>query len=279
MPEVDEIFDAEGNLLDPDLVDDGSLVYDAEGNEYAFDVIEVEPELELAGVGKADIPGALRSFRAGASRFGAGALDTAKKNKKLLAFGAGSAAVGAGSAAGGALAGYGAAKVGKSESLGDSVRGALSKALTDEDRNAVITKALDEVDSIRAEAAEATSIAKALQDERDMEHFISKADSYGLPAPAEQLGSILKALAESPDVSDEDLDLIDAVLSAAGEVLRSELGGTGSGSNSEVMAIVDGYADELVGKSAGGISKADGVVAMFDANPEAYDDYLNEMGR
>jgi hypothetical protein len=41
---------------------------------------------------------------------------------------------------------------------------------------------------------------------------------------------------------------------------------------------VDAYADELVGKSQGGVSHAEASTMLFEANPEAYELYLRENG-
>ena len=163
-----------------------------------------------------------------------------------------------------------------SKSLGDEVLEALSKAVTESDREAIIAKALNEVEVAKAEAAAVRDELLQLQDDRITEAFIAKAAEYNLPVSAEEFGPILKAAAEV--LTDEQLDVLDRVLTAGGDALYDEIGVAGGASNS-ILDQVSGFASEMVTKSAGGFTLEQAATAMFAANPEAYDAYINENGR
>lgn len=160
------------------------------------------------------------------------------------------------------------------KSLGDSVLEQLSKAVTEADREQIIAKALDEVEIAKAEAIAAQEELAYLQDERVTEAFIAKAAEYNLPVSPEVFGPILKAAATVLD--EEQLDILDHVLTAAGEAMYEEIGFTGGGANS-VFDQVTGFASEMVTKSAGDFTIEQASTAMFAANPEAYDAYIAEQ--
>lgn len=162
-----------------------------------------------------------------------------------------------------------------SKSLGDSVLEELSKAVTDSDREEIIAKAMDEVEIAKAAAAEAWAYAEQERDIRVEQEFISKAAEYNLPVAPEVFGPILKSLAET--LSDEELDILDEIFTAVGDILYDELGYVGESDNVSVYDTVDGMASELIGKSD--MSYEQAVSAMFEANPAAYDAYLSENGR
>ena len=172
-------------------------------------------------------------------------------------------------------AGYGAYRTKTKKSLGDSVIEELSKAVTDSDRDEVIAKAMDEVEIYKEQASEALAWAEHEHEVRVTEAFISKAADYNLPVAAEILGPILKSIAEVLD--EEDLDILDALLSSVSDALYEEIGYVGESSNGSVMDQVDSMALEYVGKSD--FSHAQMTTAMFEANPAAYDAYISEMGR
>lgn len=183
--------------------------------------------------------------------------------------------------AGGAAALGGAAYGGKkardryAKSLGESVIEELSKAVTDSDRDAIIAKALDEVEIAKAEAAEAMAWAEAEHDARVTEAFISKAAEYNLPVAPAVFGPILKAMAEV--LTEEQLDILDDIFTSVGDALYEEIGYVGESSNSSVLDQVNAYADQYVGKSD--FSREQMTTAFLEANPAAYDAYLAEMGR
>lgn len=297
MPDL-AVFEETGEAVDLDTLEHGDIVYDENGNELVF----IEDGAEDDGdegdeVGKANwsptrlrrkaavgIERAKRSARArgqqmaergqyptpfgieGAARRGGGrALVWGANNPGKVALAGGGAL-----AAGGGLGAYEATK----KSLGDSVLEELSKAVTERDREEIIVKMADEVESARQEAAEAIAFAKAEQDVRIEQEFVAKAATYNLPVAAEVLGPILKSMAE---VLDEDqLDIIDELFNAVGDALYNEIGYVGESSNSSVLDAVDAYANELVGKSD--LTHEQAMVAMLEANPSAYDAYISEKG-
>lgn len=178
-------------------------------------------------------------------------------------------------AAGAGAGAYGGYRMKTKKSLGDSVIEELSKAVTESDRDEVIAKAMDEVEIYKAQASEALAWAEHEHEVRVTEAFISKAADYNLPVAAEILGPILKSIAEVLD--EEDLDILDALLSSVSDALYEEIGYVGESSNGSVMDQVDSMALEYVGKSD--FSHAQMTTAMFEANPAAYDAYISEMGR
>jgi len=161
------------------------------------------------------------------------------------------------------------------KSLGTEVLEALSKAVTDSDRDEVIAKALDEVEITKAENAELRSMLEEERDIRVTEAFIAKAAEYDLPVPPETFGPILKSIAEA--LTDEELEVLDEVLSSRGVNMFDELGFAGGASNSGVLDEVNGLAAELVGKAAGQITPEMATTAIYETNPAAYDEYLAEQ--
>lgn len=270
-PDADVIYDVEGDEVDPGLLEHGDVVYDATGNEYVF--VEEEDDEEVgkampswAGVKEA-VSGGWRSpaLAAGSTdRLTRGAAHVSRNRKK---YGYGAGGVGAAGLAGGGYA--------MSKSAGDTVLEALSKAVTDEDRDAIIAKAMDDVEVYKAMAQENAEALAYEQDIRLTEAYISKASEYNLPVSPQVFGPILKSIAES--LSDEQLDVLDAIFEAIGDALYEEVGYVGDTDNGSVVDMVDAYADELVGKSD--MSHAEAAVAMYSAHPEAYEAYLAENGR
>ena len=274
-----EIFDAEGYVVDPDALEHGDVVLDADGNEYVFvedndsneDGVEKNAATDVLGAVRnraatADLGGLARRGKTRAYYMGQDALARGKKVAKPVGLVAGGAALGAGGM-------YAGNKM--SKSLGDSVLEELSKAVTDREREQIVAKALNEVEIAKAAAAEAWEYAQAERDARLTEEFISKAADYNLPVAPEVFGPILKSLAETLD--DDQLAVLDEVFTAIGDALYNEVGFVGESSNSSVLDTVNGLAAEMVGKS--NLSYEQATVAMFEANPQAYDAYISEMGR
>lgn len=293
-----EVFDSEGAPVDVDSLEHGALVYDEEGNEYMYaDPDEVEDpdedDDETGGVvGKAFPGGAASALTRGRQAVGS-AFEDAKnfmaprtgpqsrgaggqfgqkgrqlsRNGKLVLGGAGAAG-----AAG--AAGYATTKKSLSKSLGDSVLEELSKAVTQDEQRAIIAKALDEVQVAKAETSQ---VWKAFEEERNIRlerEFIAKADEYNLPVEPEAFGPVLKRLVERMD--EADLEVLDQVFKAAGDLLFNEYGHVGGGANSSVIDEVDALASQMVSKAGGAFSTAEAQVALLEANPEMYDLYIQE---
>ena len=130
------------------------------------------------------------------------------------------------------------------KSLGDVLIEELSKS-DQADRQLDMAGALgDEIEKAQQQAAAAIDYAEQLHEERALEAFVSKAAEYNLPVDAYVLGEILKSASQVLDR--EQLDVLDELFTAIGDDLYDELGAVGGGDNSDILAQVDAYADELV---------------------------------
>jgi hypothetical protein len=149
----------------------------------------------------------------------------------------------------------------------------LSKAFSDDDRDAVIAKALGRVQELENAHNQYAEIAKAERDLRLTREYISKAEDYNLPVDPQELGPVLYRMAETMDY--DDCAVIAKCLEAAGTMLFEEAGFQGSGENADPMAVVEAYANENIEKS-NGVSREAMISKVFDENPAAYDEYLSE---
>jgi hypothetical protein len=162
-------------------------------------------------------------------------------------------------------------------SMVDRVRQDLSKALTDIERDDVISKAADEISKANARADEATMIAKSERDLRLTREYISKAADYNVAVHPTELGPVLMRMAET--MSYDDCAVIAKALESASDDAFNEVGYAGGGSNNDVFMAAQAVADQIVGKSADGVSKAATIAQVFEENPNAYDEYLSSRGR
>jgi hypothetical protein len=161
------------------------------------------------------------------------------------------------------------------------IRSELAKAVSEDDRDAVLSKAFQSL-SKRAEYAEAqmahaNEIAKSERDLRLTREYIAKAAEYNVPIAPEELGPVIMRMAEQ--MSYDDCAVIHKALAAAGEILYTEAGYDSRGVPDDPMAQIDAFLDEEVAKSAGELSKAGAVTAFFDQNPAMYDAYRSERTR
>ena len=313
MPELDEleIYDDQGNVLDIADLPVGSVIEGPDGEELVVVEGDLDPaydeqlELDYDPVDKAFAVGASGTARQlgnavvvsgskrprflaghqfrhgfrnkgwtdGASRSYQAGAHLGRNKGKYAAGAAGTAVVG-----GGAYAGkkYYDDRVEASKSLGDALLEHLSKADADERTQILAHSMAEEIEKAQAQADEAMMYAEQLQDERITEAFISKAAEYNLPVDPTDLGLILKSAAAV--LTDEQLDTLDQLFTSIGEFLYSEVGVLGDNDNVDVMSQVDAYTDELVGKSADGLSGAEAQVMLLATNPEMYDMYLSENG-
>jgi hypothetical protein len=261
-----EIYTETGLPVYEDDLEHGDVVFDEEGNEYVW-VIQDEIDFSVDKASALTTGGVAENVGSALARRSGG-----RFNKKAkIAAGAVAGALGVG--------GAGAYMMNRKDkdvekSLGDSVLEQLSKAVTEADRESVIAKALDEVEVAKAQAQAAMDELAYLQDQRVTEVFVSKAAAYNLPVAPEVFGPILKAAATV--LTDEQLDVLDHVLTAAGDAIYEEIGMSGGASNS-ILDHINGYASEMVTKSAGDFSLEQASTAMFTANPDAYDAYIAEQ--
>jgi hypothetical protein len=279
------IFTETGVPVAEDELEHGDVVYDASGQEYVF--VEDEPEegdepAEPADeVGKGALSNYVKGAKAAVGGWKEPGLGAAGarggKSAKHVMNNKGKYAAGAAGVGGFGLGAGGSVMVGeKSASLGDTVLESLSKAVTSAERDEVVAKMADEVQFAKAQADAAMELLEQERDIRITEAFVAKAAEYNLPVPDEQLGRILKSVTMVLD--DEDLELLDQLLTFAGEsAMFDEVGAAGGGSNSGVLDEVNALAGELVGKSAGDFSQEQAMVALFANNPGAYDAYLAEQ--
>ena len=222
-----DIFDEQGNPLDVADLNEGDVVYDAEGNAYAME-LEGEPEQEYEEEEEPQPVG--KSFP------------------------------------------FGRSQVAKSSSFADQVREELSKALTDKDREEVISKALGQVGALTEQVEIAKAAAENERQLRLEREYTEIAKSYNLPFPDDDLGRVLMHAAEA--LPPEDCEIIHKAFEVAGEAIFEEYGQMGGGDNADVYQQVEAYLDNQVSKSGG--SREEALVDFFGQNPDAYDEYLSE---
>lgn len=195
----------------------------------------------------------------------AGARRYVGQNK--LAFAAG------GAGAGGLGAGYAGGRVKKS--AGQRFLEDISKAVSDEDRDQLISKVFDEYEDISKRNDLLEDVVVRLVDEREAEEYTEVAKGYGLGSE-DELGGLLQRAANSMDP--EDVRLIDRLLQGAGEMSKALYveQGIGGYGDSDVLEQVYALAGEGIAKSDLGMSAEQAVTAIFDNNPAAYEEYLAE---
>lgn len=216
--EMPELYNEDGTLLEENALEDGQIVYDADGAAYQWVLEDESEELEPATVGKS-------AFFENQTE----AVDT---------------------------------------SFSKSIMEELSKAFSDEDRDAVFAKAVQHFSEVEKRQSQLEEVAKAERDLRLTREYISKAEEYNLPVASEELGPVLYRMAET--MSYDDCAVIAKCLETAGTILFEEVGYQGGGDNNDVLSQVEKYATEEIGKSAG----PGDIVKVFEENPDAYDQYL-----
>lgn len=163
------------------------------------------------------------------------------------------------------------------KSYGEELREEFSKALSDNDRDEVISKALDYIDTVSESAEAAFYAAEMERDARLEAEFTEVAKGYSVGVEPEVLGPVLKRLTEVMD--EDDVNVIVTALSTASDVVEKsfeEVGTNGLGSHSDVLQAVDSVVDNMVSKSNGDFSREEAISGIFAENPEAYDEYLAE---
>jgi hypothetical protein len=167
------------------------------------------------------------------------------------------------------------APVGKS--LGQQVRDDLAKALTEIERDDVISKAMEQVSKAEQRAQAAEQIAKAERTLRLEREYVAKAAEYSLPIDPQELGPVLMRMAET--MSYDDCAVIAKALDATSGIFE-ELGVQGMGSNADPFAEIEALAEGAVSKAAsdGKTSKEELIAKHFEENPAAYDQWLADRG-
>jgi len=253
MPESDyeyeapeAVFDGEGEQVDPASLEDGELVQDEEGYLWYRDGEQLVPAYEDDFE-----PAEPELEEVGKSAF----LDNA-----------------------GAAPSY-------TQQVLEGLSVELSKALDDEQRTEVVSKAVqglvDENAVLAKRVASFEAIAKREREIRLEREYIAKADTYNVPVDATVLGPVLMRMAETMNY--DDCAVIDKALTASGEIF-TELGFGGDGDNADPFDQIEEY----VADQGSAIAKRDGRVSIskeqatrdfFDANPDAYNEYRREQAR
>lgn len=159
-------------------------------------------------------------------------------------------------------------KVSKKSGYAAQVLEELSKAYSDDERDAVLSKAFGRFEELEGKLTKYEELAKSERDLRLTREYISKAAEYNVPVDAAELGPVLYRMAET--MSYDDCKVIAKCLEASGEMLFEEYGNLGGGDNRDIMSEVNARAVEI------GKSDPDTISGIFDESPEAYDQYLRE---
>jgi len=157
-----------------------------------------------------------------------------------------------------------------------SLREELSKALTDKERDEVISKAFDKVAEYERVAKSAAETAEAERQLRLDREYTEVAKNFNVGIDPEVLGPVLKRCAET--LSHEDCEVIAKALAVGSEAtgqLFEEIGKRGGGANSDIFAAVEDHIEGLVSKGDG--SREELISKTFEDNPAAYDEYLAEQ--
>jgi len=157
--------------------------------------------------------------------------------------------------------------------LADQVKVELSKALSDEDRDNVISKALGRMEELEEIAKSAAILADEEREARVLGEYREIAKSYNLPVEDDELARVMKNVNEN--LPQEDAEIIAKCFAMASDALFAEEGAIGGGDNSDIMNHVNAFAQDQVAKS-GDLSAVDATIEAFSANPELYDRYLQE---
>lgn len=312
------LFFEDGTPVDSeDELETGDVVYDEDGTGYEYTAPDDASELdnyELEGVGKAfgdgarefarglsrearrsRRPGAQAGFR-GHSIEGNGPMHGPEIPRHIRAGHRAGRAVGRARDAAGnrkvqygaaGLAGAGAVGAGvheyrehTSKSFAEDIAKALSGAVTEADRDAVIEEFAKAYDAQQAELDALANIAKSERDLRLESEYVEVAKGLGLPGSPEELGPVLKRLsdAEAMGALDAgDVAVIAKTLDAVSGILYEEFGYSGSGPalGDPSMADAEAAAEARIAKSGNEpVSKAAGIEAYYADNPDAYDEYM-----
>lgn len=300
--EMPQLFDADGVPVTEDELEHGEVVTDEEGNEFTF-VAEGTPEFdEIQGsldededyddyaeaVGKSAAGDALRAFGARGKSALTGSRDAlrAAGPKASAKLGQGANAVSgaamrhprravAATAGVGGVAGFGMGRASKRDSsLGGEILEELSKALGNADASDALNRVAELVDVYKADAEAAYDLAAGLAEQRELEACTEIAKSYNLPVDDETMGQVLFTVAKS--LPPQQLAVLDQVFTAVGEQLYDQYGSDADGGTETTFGRVEALAKSYIGKSDGSVTEEQAITAIFDANPDAYDEYLAE---
>lgn len=233
-----EIYDEEGNLLDGESLNDGDVVYGEDGQAYLFSL-----DADTEGNDEDELQQERQPELVGKS-----ANPFRREVKKSAT----------------------------AVSFSKNLREELSKALNDNDRDEIIAKAFDGLETLSEEVTKANDRANSERQIRLEREYTEIAKSYNLPLPDDELGGVLMRCAES--LSQSDCEVIAKCMETAGEAIFEEYGAIGGGDNADVFTTVNSRLDESVSKS-NGATREETVADIFAASPELYDQYVAEQNQ
>lgn len=170
---------------------------------------------------------------------------------------------------------YADADYGKSADYGEMISKAYQEAVSDEQKANLFAAVAKSAEIAKAESRAAADSISKMHEQAYVEQCISKADEYGFAGPrTEQFGV---AIAKMMQVLDQDeIQLMDDIFKAFSELIDEVAIGSEAGSESDVLDVVSGAADEIVKSANGGLTNEQAMAAAFEENPELYSLYLAE---
>jgi hypothetical protein len=260
--QMPKIFDPETEQeLDPDKLEFGQVVVGEDGEEYTFMSDEDVEQLRAEGL----LDDGDEDDDAGNS-----VSDGADEGELVSAIGKR-----------GGVSSLFAKRAAPKQSLGQAVQGMLSKALNEAERDEIVSKALDvmqtQLEAARRETREAVTIAKRLANDAELDEYAAIADDLGVPADPREMAGIFQAM--SGVLSKRQLDTVERVFTAAGNAAQYEaIGANGGSTPSAVGDQLNGAIDSIIAKGDVAITREQAMVALLETNPEYYDAYMAEQG-
>ena len=186
-------------------------------------------------------------------------------------------------AATGAAAGYEGGRRrrgGVEKSYGESVLEQLSKAYSDDDRDSVVSKAIDDLayenQRLVSKAEQVEQQMAEMREQQEYGEFVELAKSYGYaPGEVEEVADLMYDVALN---SPEQLPMLDRILTSQSNIAKSMLVEQGTYGNyeSDALAQVYSMADQAVSKTDGQITTEQAITELFSANPGLYDEYESD---
>lgn len=168
--------------------------------------------------------------------------------------------------------------VGKSDFYSvEDFREELSKAMSDDARDEIISKAFGQIESLQHSANQSAIIAEGERQLRLQREYTEVAKNYDVGVSAEDLGPVLMRVAETLNEADQRViaKALDSA-STANARLFDEIGTSGSGSNSDTFNSVEEYVSKALESDAEN-TRESLVSKAFEMDPAKYDQYLAEQ--
>ena len=165
-----------------------------------------------------------------------------------------------------------------SKSMGDQVLESLSKALTEDDRDEVIAKALGSVEEIAKRNDDLEDAIQALIEDRELEQYSELAKSYGLSGTTPTSAGCSTAPPRCSRRRTSPRWTGSSPRPARSPRPTTTRSATAVRRESDTLGQIYAMAGDAVAKSDMGMSEEQAITALFDANPAAYDEYMAEQG-